>query len=71
MIQTNIAKNTTASAVMASSKSDDQKLFEVFQLYQDEIRTHNSQLYYALLGWADRHRRELELPVSELPDYFK
>ena len=70
-MQTNIAKNKAASAVMASSKNDDQKLFEVFQLYKDEVREHNSQLYYALLGWADRHRRELQLPVSEMHDYFK
>jgi hypothetical protein len=70
MMQTG-TKNTTASAVMASTKTDDQKLYEIFQLYKDDIREHNSQLYYALLGWADAHRRELKPPVSELPDYFK
>lgn len=64
-------KNETASAIMASTKTDDQKLYEIFQLYMGDIREHNSQLYYALLGWADAHRRELRHPASELPDYFK
>lgn len=59
--------------ILASNKSDDQKLYEVFQLYQDDIRAHNSQLYYALLGWADVHRRELDpaASASALADYFK
>ena len=71
MVSTASAKNVTASAVMASTKTDAQKLYEIFQLYKDDIREHNSQLYYALLGWADAHRRELRHPASELPDYFK
>lgn len=64
-------KNETASAVLASTKTDDQKLYEIFRLYEGDIREHNSQLYYALLGWCDAHRRELKPPVSEQPDYFK
>ena len=71
MAGTMTTKNAAASAVMASLKTDDQKLYEIFQLYKDDIREHNSQLYYALLGWADAHRRELKPLVSELPDYFK
>ena len=71
MAGTMATKNAAASAIMASTKTDDQKLYEVFQLYKDDIREHNSQLYYALLGWADAHRRELKPLVSELPDYFK
>lgn len=69
MMQTG-TKNATASAVMASTKTDDQKLYEIFQLYKDDIREHNSQLYYALLGWADAHKRELKLPVSAAASYF-
>lgn len=71
MVGTASAKNVAASAVMASVKTDDQKLYEIFQLYKDDIMAHNSQLYYALLGWVDAHRRELKHPASELPDYFK
>ena len=41
------------------SKSDDLKLFDVFQIYKDEIKQEYSQLYYALLGWKDSHLKEL------------
>ena len=71
MAGTMATKNAAASAIMASTKTDDQKLYEIFRLFADDIRAHNSQLYYALLGWADAHRRELKPLVSELPDYFK
>lgn len=71
MAGTMATKNAAASAIMASTKTDDQKLYEILQLYKDDIREHNSQLYYALLGWADAHRRELRPPASALPDYFK
>ena len=57
--------------VLASNKSDDQKLYEVFQMCKDDIRCTNLDLYYALLGWADAHKREFDPAASALADYFK
>jgi hypothetical protein len=53
-------KNSVAAAVLASeSKSDDQKLYEIFELFKDDIKATNSSLYYALLGWKYAHLKEL------------
>ena len=41
------------------NKSDDVKLFEIFQLYKDNLREHYAQFYYAMLGWKDAHLKEL------------
>lgn len=49
-----------AQNILASDKSNDLKLFEVFQLYKDELKGEYSQLYYALLGWKDSRLRELQ-----------
>ena len=67
---TSTEKRIAAQKILADPhKSDDKKLFEVFELYKDELRHSNDQLYYALLGWRDAHLRELvPLPPS---DYFK
>lgn len=58
--------------ILASRKTDDQKLFDVFQQCKEELRNTNTDLYYALLGWADAHKHEL---ISDapgfVPDYFK
>ena len=45
--------------ILTSNKSDDLKLFEVFQIYKDDIRKEYTELYYALLGWKDSHLKEL------------
>ena len=58
-----------AQEILASTKkSDDQKLFEVFRLYQDDLQKDYSQLYYALLDWKDAHLKELinERPIKNL-----
>ena len=60
--------------ILASDKSDDQKLLEVFELYKDDLREQYPNLYYALLGWRNAHLRELNLgPEAEevLREYFK
>ena len=41
--------------LMQKNKSDDLKLFEVFQIYKKDLHNECSQLYYALLAWKDRH----------------
>ncbi len=46
-----------AQKILASDMSDDLKLYEVFQIYKEDIR--GTQLYYALLGWKDTHLNEL------------
>lgn len=54
-----------AQNILASNKSDDLKLFEVFQLYKDDLHNEYSQLYYALLGWKDSHLTELHKEQSK------
>lgn len=49
----------TGNIISQKNKSDDLKLFEVFQIYKDDIKSEYSQLYYALLGWKDSHLKEL------------
>ena len=53
-------KMSAGQAILASNKNDDQKLYEIFLLHQNEIRKQNINLYYALLGWKDAHIRELD-----------
>lgn len=48
-----------AQEILASNMSDDLKLFEVFQIYKEDLQKEYSQLYYALLGWKDTHLKEL------------
>lgn len=45
--------------LVQNNKSDDLKLFEVFQIYKDDLQKECSQLYYALLAWKDSHLKEL------------
>ena len=42
-----------------SKKCDDLKLYDVFEIYKDDLKANYSQLYYALLAWKDTHSREL------------
>lgn len=54
-----VAKRIAAQKILASgTKSDDQKLREVFELYHDEICSQNSELYNALFGWNSAHSQE-------------
>ena len=48
-----------AQNILASGKSDDLKLFEIFKIYSEDLQKEFSQLYYALLGWKDNHLKEL------------
>lgn len=59
--------------VLASNKSDDQKLYEVFQLCKDYVRRTNVELYYALLGWSNTHTCDLDPDAiaSTVANYFK
>lgn len=54
-----VDKRTKAQKILASGKSDDLKLFEVFKIYNEDLQKEYSQLYYALLGWKDNHLKEL------------
>ena len=57
--------------ILASNKSDDQKLYDIFQLVKGTLPGQHDMLYYALLGWADAHKRELDPAASAVADYFK
>lgn len=67
-----IDRRIKAQNILSSCKSDDLKLSEVFQIYKDELQNQNPQLYYALLGWSDSHRREFRKlglrRIYNLPD---
>lgn len=66
----NAEKRNAAERILADPRrSDDKKLFEIFELYKDDLRSSNVQLYYALLGWTDAHISEL-VPQPAF-DYFK
>ena len=54
-----LAKRIVAQSILASDMSDDLKLFEIFKIYNDNLKEEYSQLYYALLGWKDAHLKEL------------
>lgn len=54
-----LAKRTNAQSILASGRSDDLKLFEIFKIYNEDLQKNYSQLYYALLGWKDSHLKEL------------
>ena len=49
-------KNDEAGLILASSNlTDDEKLLGIFELYKEDIRKDNVNLYYALLAWRDAH----------------
>lgn len=52
-------KRKQADNILTSGKSDDLKLFEIFQIYKEDIQNEYTELYYALLGWKDKHLKEL------------
>ena len=54
-----LAKRINAQNILASGRSDDLKLFEIFKIYNEDLQKNYSQLYYALLGWKDSHLKEL------------
>ncbi len=56
----NITKEESCRAqdILMSDMSDDLKLYEIFQIYKEDIR--GTQLYYALLGWVDTHICDLQ-----------
>lgn len=67
-------RRETGQKILASTKSDDRKLLEVFQLYKDDLREQYPNIYYALLGWQDAHIHELNAAgIIETPanEYFK
>lgn len=52
-------KQQIANKILSSVDTDDQKLYEIFELYKDDLRKFNVNVYYALLGWKDAHHKEL------------
>lgn len=60
-----IENRIKAQEILSSNKSDDLKLFEIFQIYKDDIQKEYTNLYYALLGWKDSHLRELQREKSD------
>ena len=56
-----VENRTNAQKVLASNKSDDLKLLEVFEIYKDDLKKDYAELYYALLGWRYAHFSALEI----------
>ena len=57
--------------LVQKNKSDDLKLFEVFQIYKDDLQKECSQLYYALLAWKDSHLKDLLTEQAEKSEMTK
>lgn len=54
-----ISRRDKAGDILVTSKSADAKLFEIFQLYKDDLKKNYTQIYYAMLEWQDAHLKEL------------
>lgn len=54
-----INRRNEAGDILTTDKSADAKLFEIFQLYKDDLKKNYTQLYYAMLEWKDAHLKEL------------
>lgn len=54
-----INRRDKAGNILMTSKSADAKLFEIFQLYKEDLKKNYTQLYYAMLEWKDAHLKEL------------
>ena len=54
-----ISRRGKAGDILVTSKSADAKLFEIFQLYKDDLKKNYTQFYYAMLEWKDAHLKEL------------
>ena len=61
------SKDEQASGILANSALGDKaKLLAIFELYKDEIRNFNVNLYYALLGWVDDLKTNDRAVVSSI-----
>ena len=59
-MNTPLKQKEAAMAILSNaSKSTDLKLYQLFELYKDDLRKENNPLYYALLDWADKHAHDL------------
>ena len=54
-----ISRRDEAGDILVTSKSADAKLFEIFQLYKEDLKKNYTQFYYAMLEWKDAHLKEL------------
>ena len=54
-----ISRRDKAGDILVTSKSADTKLFEIFQLYKDDLKKNYTQFYYVMLEWKDAHLKEL------------
>ena len=59
---TPLEKRAEANKVLTDQQlSDDKKLHQVYQIYKEDIEKQFPQVNYALLGWKDKHLKELNL----------
>lgn len=62
-----INRRQKAGDILVTNKSADAKLYEVFQLYKEDLKKNYTQLYYAMLEWKDTHLGEL-LAETDIED---
>lgn len=60
-----ISRREKADAILLTDKSTDVKLYEIFQLYKEDLKKSYPQLYYSMLEWKDRHLHELLKETSK------
>lgn len=54
--------------ILASDKSNDLKLFEIFQIYKSDIQNEYTELYYTLLRWENEHLKKLQEEIKQIKE---
>ena len=60
-----ISRREKSDAILLTDKSADVKLYEIFQLYKEDLKKSYPQLYYYMLEWKDTHLHELLKEISK------
>ena len=60
-----ISRRETADEILLTDKSADLKLYEIFQLYKEDLKKSYPQFYYSVLEWKDKHLHELLKETSK------
>ena len=60
LMSNQINKDQIARSILATNKSDPEKLLEIFELYKEDLKKDYCHLYYALLGWKDTYKNQVK-----------
>ena len=60
-----ISRREKADEILLEDKTADLKLYEIFQLYKEDLKKSYPQFYYSILEWKDTHLHELLKETSK------